>query len=280
MTVSDEFRVALVTGGGTGIGAAIGRRFAREGYGVVLVGRRPEPLHQVAEELRARGDRVLDLAADAADVDEIGELIQRAVREFGGLDVLVNNAGAGITAALLEETEEMWDSTLRNNLRSAYVCSRAAIPHLIERRGSIINIASTAGLAAGPGWASYSTSKAALIMLTKSLANDYGSSGIRSNCVCPGYVRTPMGDFDMDGVAQAWETSREEAYRLAHVTNPMGRPAEPEEIAGVVAFLAGPDASYVNGASIVVDGGAIAASPFSPVFRGPDPLRRRALQGE
>jgi NAD(P)-dependent dehydrogenase (short-subunit alcohol dehydrogenase family) len=158
---------------------------------------------------------------------------------------------------------------MRTNLTGAFLMARAALPALIERSGCVVNISSVSGSLAGPGWAAYCTSKAGLIMLTRSLANDYGPRGVRANCVCPGWVRTPMGDSDMDEVARARGVDREGAYRLTHADNPLRRPAEPEEVASVVSFLAGPDAAYVNGVTLPVDGGTsvvdpTAAGQFSP----------------
>jgi meso-butanediol dehydrogenase / (S,S)-butanediol dehydrogenase / diacetyl reductase len=144
---------------------------------------------------------------------------------------------------------------LRTNLTSAFLLSQESLPDLIARRGRIVNVASINGLVAGPGWTSYCVSKAGLIMLARCIANDYGRLGIRANAVCPGWVRTPMGDADMDEVGAREGIDREAAYRLSHESNPLGRPADPSEVASVVAFLASDAASYVNGATIVVDGG-------------------------
>jgi meso-butanediol dehydrogenase / (S,S)-butanediol dehydrogenase / diacetyl reductase len=150
-----------------------------------------------------------------------------------------------------------------HDLTGAFLMARAALPALIERSGSVVNVSSVNGHLAGPGWAAYCTSKAGLIMLTRSLANDYGPRGVRANAVCPGWVRTPMGDSDMDEVAQVRGVDREGAYRLTHADNPLRRPAEPEEVASVVSFLAGPDAAYVTGVALDVDGGTSVVDPSS-----------------
>ncbi len=254
-------RYAIVTGGGTGIGLAVARRLAGEGYGVLVGGRREEPCRAAAAELRAAGHEAVAVAADAGDPAGAERIVAAALERFGGVDLVVNNAGIGDAAPVGEETLEGWERVMRTNLTAAFLVSRAALPSLIERRGSIVNVSSVNGLLAGPGWAAYSTSKAGLIMLTKSLANDYGPRGVRANCVCPGWVRTPMADADMDEVARLRGVDREQAYRLTHADNPLRRPAEPAEVAGAVAFLAGTDAGYVNGVALPVDGGTSVVDP-------------------
>ena len=254
-------RCAIVTGAGSGIGLAVARRLADDGYGVVAVGRREEPCRAAADALSAAGREAIAVAADAGDQIDVARAIAAAREHFGGIDVLVNNAGIGDAAPVLEETLEGWERVMRSNLTAAFLMSREALPSLIERRGSIVNVSSVNGELTGPGWAAYSTSKAGLNMLTKSLANDYGPHGVRANCVCPGWVRTPMADADMDEVASLHGIGRDEAYRLTHRDNPLRRPAEPEEVASVVAFLAGDDAGYVNGVILPVDGGTSVVDP-------------------
>jgi meso-butanediol dehydrogenase/(S,S)-butanediol dehydrogenase/diacetyl reductase len=141
------------------------------------------------------------------------------------------------------------------------VTTQTTLPHLLERGGSIVNVSSINGVLAGPGWTSYNVSKAGLIMLAKCVATDYGRRGVRANAVCPGWVRTPMGDHDMDEVGKAHGIDREAAYALSHRKHPLGRPAEPEEIADVIAFLVSEGSAYVTGATIMVDGGTTAIDP-------------------
>jgi meso-butanediol dehydrogenase/(S,S)-butanediol dehydrogenase/diacetyl reductase len=254
-------RCVVVTGAATGIGRATALAFTRGGYAVALVGRRKEPLEHLATELRDSGAQALATPADVTSPEQAAGAIGTAVERFGGIDVLVNNAGVGDSAPLLDESLERWEETLRINLTGAFLTTQLALPHLIERRGTIVNVASINGMLAGPGWTSYCVSKAGLIMLARCVANDYGRQGVRANAVCPGWVRTPMGDHDMDELGRAHGLDREGAYELAHRQHPLGRPAQPEEIADVIAFVASPRAAYVTGATIMVDGGTSIVDP-------------------
>jgi meso-butanediol dehydrogenase/(S,S)-butanediol dehydrogenase/diacetyl reductase len=272
-----ESRSALVSGAGTGIGRATALLLAEAGYGVAVVGRRPEPLSQVVDEITAGGGRAIPISADVGDPDDAERAIAATLEAFGGLDALICNHGVGASAPVGEDTPEAWDSTLRINLTGPFLLARAAIPHLIASRGSIVNVSSTNGCQAGPGWASYDVSKAGVIMLTRSLANEYGPEGVRANCVCPGWVRTPMGDEAMHEVAEKWGGSLEDAYWLCARDTPLRRPAEPSEIAEVIVFLAGPKASYMSAATVVVDGGGMAVDGSSTAFRGPQERLRELL---
>ncbi len=277
--MAQKSRSALVTGAGTGIGRATALRLAEAGYGVSLVGRRPEPLNRVADEIAATAGRAVAIPADVGTPDGSDRAIEGAVNAFGGLDALVCNHGTGDSAAVGDDTPEGWDSTIRINLTGPFLLARAALPHLIESRGAIVNVSSTNGFQAGPGWASYDVSKAGVIMLTRCLASDYGPQGVRANCVCPGWVRTPMGDESMAEVADAWGTdSLEDGYWLCSRDTPLRRPGEPEEIAEVIAFLAGTGASYITGASIVVDGGGMAVDGSSTALHGPQERLRELLR--
>ena len=243
-------RVALVTGGGTGIGAAVARRLAADGYAVVVTGRRPEPIDEVARETGG-----LAVTADTGIVVDADRAVADTVTRFGGLDALVLNAGIGGEGSLLDLDPETFESVFRVNVTGAFLMARAAIPHLLERRGSIVSIASVAGLRAAPASIAYCSSKAALTMLTRCIAVDHGPAGVRANCLCPGWVRTPMADGEMDWLAGHGGGSRENAYTTVTADVPLRRASAPEEIAGTVAWLLSDDASYVNGAVIPVDGG-------------------------
>jgi NAD(P)-dependent dehydrogenase (short-subunit alcohol dehydrogenase family) len=203
---------AVVTGAGTGIGAAVARRLDAAGFGLVLSGRRREPLERVASALAS----AVVVAGDVGDPAHADELAAAARERFGGLDAVVNNAGIGASRPAGEDTPAGWEATLRTNLTGAFLVTRAALPQLVERHGALVNVASVNAVRAGPGWASYCVSKAGLVMLAQSVANDYGPLGVRANAVLPGWVRTPMGDEDMDALAERRGVDREEAYRLAH----------------------------------------------------------------
>lgn len=243
-------KVALVTGGGTGIGAAVARRLAAEGYAVVVTGRRAAPIEEIAAEIDG-----LAVVADAGLVDDAERAVRETVERFGGLDALVCNAGIGGGGSLRDLDPATWDDVLRTNLTGAFLTCRAAIDHLAVRRGSVVTISSVSGLRASPESLAYCASKAGLLMLTQCMAVDHGPEGVRVNCVAPGWVRTPMADEDMDVLAERLGIDREAAYAETTVDVPLRRPASPEEVAATVAWLASDEASYVNGAVVTVDGG-------------------------
>jgi meso-butanediol dehydrogenase / (S,S)-butanediol dehydrogenase / diacetyl reductase len=249
-------KVAVITGAGTGIGAAVAARFVAEGSAVVLVGRRPGPLHDVAAAL---GERALPVQADAADATEMAAVAEAVAGRFGGLDVLVANAGGHGAGTAADVADDAWAESIRSNVTTCLVSARACLPQLIERRGSIVVVSSIAGLAASPESVGYVTAKHGLIGLARSMARDFGRSGVRVNTVCPGWVRTPLADGEMDQLAALRGLAdREAAYALATAQVPLRRPADPEEVASVVAFLASSHASAVTGALLTVDCGATA----------------------
>jgi NAD(P)-dependent dehydrogenase (short-subunit alcohol dehydrogenase family) len=248
-------KVALVTGGGTGIGAAIARAFAADGANVVVMGRRSEPLEQVASEIDG-----LTVSGDASNEVDARRAVRAACERLGRLDVLVANAGGGPTAAATATDGSMWRAALDANLSSAFVCARESLPALERSTGSIIVVGSVASLVAGPKMAGYIAAKSALLGLVRSLAVDYGSAGVRVNALCPGWVRSPMSDAAMDELAAVKGISREAAFQEVSSNIPLGRVAEPEEIAAVCLFLASEDASFMTGATVIVDGGTTAVS--------------------
>lgn len=242
----------LITGGGTGIGAAIAARFAADGANVVVVGRRREPLDEVAAATGA-----VPIVADAADATSAQAAVAATLERFGRLDVLVANAGGHGFAPVGDTDDAAWESALRANLTTAFVMARESLPALLPAQGRIVVVSSLAGLFAGPSVAGYTVGKHALIGLVKTLARDYGRRGVRVNAVCPGWVRTPMADAEMDEFATAAGLDgREAAYAAVTADVPLGRAAEPAEIASIVRFLASADSSYMTGAVLVADGGA------------------------
>ena len=246
-----EGKVAIVSGGGTGIGAASARRFAAEGASVVVTGRRPEPLEAVAAEIGG-----LAVPGDAADPEHAPRAVAAAVERFGGLDIVVANAGVGFGGSAGEVDDERWTRTIDVNLTGPLRLVRAALPALIERGGgSIVLVSSISGLVASTESAAYMASKMGLIGLARSLAVDYGPNGIRANALCPGWVVTPMADKSADELAEARGVTRDEAYVLGTEQVPLRRAASADELASCVLFLASDDSSYVTGATIVADGG-------------------------
>lgn len=245
-------KTALVTGGGTGIGAAVARRIRAEGGNVALVGRRVEPLRTVAEEIGAEV-----FAADAADGAAMKLAVATIAERFGGVDILIANAGGHGVGPTVSMSDETWDLAVRLNLNTAFVSARECLPQLIERKGNIVILASIAGLFAGPDAAGYVTTKHACIGLAKSLARDYGRFGVRANSVCPGWVTTAMADEQMQFLVEKKGLKTiEEAYALVTKDVPLGRPASPEDVASAVCFLASSDASMISGAVLTVDGGS------------------------
>jgi NAD(P)-dependent dehydrogenase (short-subunit alcohol dehydrogenase family) len=264
-------QTVLITGGGTGIGAAVARQMAAGGWSVCVVGRRPEPLAGVAADTGG-----LAVSGDVSVPDDAARVVSECVARFGGLDALVISSGAGATGAVADQTLERWNHVLQTNLTGAFLVCRAALEPLRARSGVIVTVASLAGLRADPESAAYCASKAGLVMLTQCIALDYGPAGVRANCVCPGWIRTEMADGAMDELAEGRSISREEAYALANAEVPARRPGRVEEAAEAVVWLASAAASYVNGAVLTVDGGTSIVDAGTLAFA---PHRRAAQPG-
>ncbi|SDK66694.1 NAD(P)-dependent dehydrogenase, short-chain alcohol dehydrogenase family [Nocardioides sp. YR527] len=249
-------RVVLVTGGGTGIGAAVARLLARGGDRVVICGRREAPLRAVAEETGAQV-----IVADVSKPEGIARVVDGTIATYGRLDGLVVNHGIIHVGRVDEVTPEQWDETLRVNLTSPFLLVREALPHLLAARGALVAVSSVAALRASDGMAAYSASKAGLLLLTQSLAVDHGRDGLRANAVCPGWTETEMGDMEMAELGAARGVSADEAYRLATAIVPQRRAAHPDEVAATVGWLLSDAASYVNGVVLPVDGGSSVVDP-------------------
>jgi NAD(P)-dependent dehydrogenase (short-subunit alcohol dehydrogenase family) len=245
-------KTALVTGAGTGIGAAIARKLSAEGAKVALMGRRAAPLEVVADPING-----LVVPADASSTAEVDAAIDQVHAQLGPVDILVCNAGGFGFGTLTDNSDEDWDNAVRANLNTAMVTARAAMPDLVARKGNVLMISSIAGLASGPEACGYVTMKHALIGLAKSITRDYGPKGVRCNTICPGWVRTEMADSEMaELVERKGLSSVDEAYELVTRDVPLGRPALPEEVAHAAAFLCSEEAAMVSGAVLTVDGGA------------------------
>jgi len=242
-----EGQVALVTGSGRGIGRAIALALAEHGANVVVNDVMAESAQQVAAEIEARGVAAMSAVADITSEDEVKAMVTAVMDRFGQIDILVNNAGITQDNLLMRMSEEQWDAVLTVNLKGAFLCTKAvARPMVKARRGRIINIASVVGLTGNVGQANYSSSKGGLIALTKSTAQELGSRGITCNAVAPGFIETEM-------TARLSDEARQQM--LGRI--PLGRPGQPEDVAAAVVFLAGPEAAYITGQVLTVDGGMV-----------------------
>ena len=248
-------KVAIVTGSGQGIGKAMVVRMAGAGAAVVVTGRDSGKLQNVVNEIRASGGTAFGCAADVSKRSDVRELVDAAQREFGHVDVLVNNAIARRrTRSFLDMTDEDWDIVLATGLKGTFNCIQAIAPQMMQRRyGKIINISSTSGMggSSGPNEcnANYAATKAAIIQLTKTFARDFGPYGINVNCVSPGAIRTAESFTKRSPEAAAEHTALREKLAV------LGRMGKPEEIADLTLFLASDESSFITGQNIVADGG-------------------------
>jgi NAD(P)-dependent dehydrogenase (short-subunit alcohol dehydrogenase family) len=247
-------KACVVTGAGSGIGKASAERLAEEGGKVLCVDINAEAVAETVQAIQSMGGVAEAAVADISDRAQVNDFIARCVTLFGGVDVLVNNAGVNIPGVFHEVTDDVIDRTLNVNIKGAMYASQAAIPHMLQRgKGSIVNISSVNGLVSEPFLTVYSASKGAVVMLTRGIALDYAKQGIRCNCICPGWVDTPINyaHAEMLGGLQ-------KVYDSIDSFQPIGRPGESREIANLVLFLASDEASFMTGSIITADGGMTA----------------------
>jgi meso-butanediol dehydrogenase/(S,S)-butanediol dehydrogenase/diacetyl reductase len=261
-------QVVLITGGGSGIGAATARRLARAGWQPVITGRRAQPLAAVADEVGG-----LALTADMSEPEQVEEVVRRVVADYGRLDGLVLNAGVMRPGRVVDLSVDDWRVTLANNVTGPFLLARAALPYLLASRGAIVAVGSIGAVVAGPASAAYGASKAALVRLIRSIAVDYGPQGVRANAINPGWVRSEMADAEMDELGLAHGIDRNAAYDLVVEHVPARRAGGSDEAAAAIAWLLSSEAGYVNGAVLTVDGGtsivsvgalAFGTAPHSP----------------
>ena len=240
-------RVAIVTGSARGIGQAIALKLAEVGANVVVNDIEPaaEPLEGVAAQIRALKRRSLAVTADVSSSEDVNRLVETAAGEFGRIDILVNNAGVTRDQLLMRMSDEEWDTVLNIDLKSAFLCTRAVIRHMIKARwGRIISLASVVGMVGNAGQANYASAKAGIIGLTKSIAKEVGSRGITANAIAPGYIQTKMTEHLSEAQTQ------EMLKRI-----PLASLGTPRDVAEAVAFLASEEARYITGQVLNVDGG-------------------------
>ncbi len=248
-------KVALITGGNSGIGRATAILFAEEGARVVIAARNEARGNETVEAIARAGGEAIFVACDVRRAEDCRKAVGATIEAFGRLDILFNNAGVIYPGqTVVDTTEEEWDHTMAVNVKGAYLMSKYAIPWMIKSGGRvIINTASVLGLVGDKGAAAYCASKGAMVLLTKAMALDHASQNIRVNCICPGSVDTPMLRQEMEELGGV-----EKLRPTFEAKHPLGRICTPEEVAKAVLYLASDDASFVTGASLAIDGGRTA----------------------
>jgi meso-butanediol dehydrogenase/(S,S)-butanediol dehydrogenase/diacetyl reductase len=249
-----EGKVALITGGGTGIGTAIARRFVEEGAKICITGRRQELLEEVANSLPS--GRVEVCRGDVSKEMDVSRMVDATLRFGGRFDVLVNNAAISENGPVVDVPVQVWQRVLEVNITGPFLLMKASIPHMIQGGGgSIINIASVGGMRCLPGMPSYCTSKAALIMLTQQVALDYGPQKIRCNAVCPGGIKTAMSEKEFGQFGKLLGIDSERFFEIISTALPLRRFGRPDEITGICTYLASDDSTFTTGSAILVDAG-------------------------
>jgi len=247
-------KIALITGGTSGIGEATALLFAKEGAKVAITGRNQERGAAVAEQIRKANGEAVFVRSDVSVIAECEHAVNQTLRNFGRLDILFNNAGVFYAQTALECSEQQWDEQINVNLKGTFLMSKFALPSMIaQRSGVIVNNSSGWGLVGGDHAVAYCASKGGVVLMTKAMAIDHGKQGIRVNCICPGDVETPMLPADAKMRGLSWDK-----YLAGCNQRPMGRIGTPEEIAKAVLFLASEDSSFMTGSALMVDGGGTA----------------------
>jgi 3-hydroxybutyrate dehydrogenase len=258
MTPSLDHKIALVTGAGRGIGRSIALALAETGADVGVASRNQGELESVAEAIRASGRRALAVACDVTDPTQVAQMTDRVHQELGPVEILVNNAGLGLSHKFRHHPDELWHRMLAINLTSVYYVSKNLVPIMIERRrGRIINIASIASKVGGRYIAAYTAAKHGVLGLTRALAHELAAYNITVNAICPGYVDTPMTATNIAHISRRTGMPEEEARQALEKASPQNRLIEPEEVAAVAVWLASDLAKGITGQAINVDGGAV-----------------------
>ena len=247
-------KVALITGGSSGIGEATALLFAKEGAEIAITGRNRQRGNEAVQRIKDVGSGAIFIHADVSNAGDCRRTIEETIEEFGRLDILFNNAGVFYPHTATECSEKEWDEQIDINLKGTFLMSKFALPVMIaQRKGVIINNASGWGIVGGDRAVAYCASKGGVVLMTKAMAIDHGAQGIRVNCVCPGDVETPMLPADAKMRGMKWDE-----YIAGCANRPLGRVGTAEEIAKAVLFLASDDSSFMTGAALVVDGGGTA----------------------
>ena len=260
MTKRLEGKVALITGGGTGLGAELTKRYIQEGAKVVITGRRREVLEKMLEELPEGS--AYAVAGDISKQEDAKAMVEGTVEHFGRIDILLNNAGIDPPGKVVELPVEQWQQIIDINLTGPFLLMKAAIPHMIEQGGgSIVNISSLAALRSIPAMSAYTSAKSGLMGLSQSVAFDYGPDKIRSNTICPGPIRTNMIEQAMTPLANKLGTDVEGALNFLTRFAPLRRVAETDDITGAAVYLGSEESAYMTGTVMTLDGGACIVSP-------------------
>jgi NAD(P)-dependent dehydrogenase (short-subunit alcohol dehydrogenase family) len=245
-------KVVLITGGSSGIGMAIAERFLKEGAKIVITGRSKERCDNAQKQLKAIvADAVVSVTGDVSKWGDVQKMVARTIKQFGRIDILINNAGIYLEKRIEETTEDEWDQVININLKGVFLCSKAVYPHFKNQgSGTIVNMSSDSGISGNPSEAAYCASKGGVTNLTRAMALDYAKENIRVNAICPAVINTPMLQKEVD-----MQEDKEAYLKEMDELHPIGRVGRPEEVAFAVLMVASDEASFITGANIPVDGG-------------------------